>query len=318
MKANVPAAMAAYHSTLNENEADELAKRHGPAGIYTRSPGQSFGTPLERAPVGGNDLSYAVHMRELQEMNPHLTSMTPIERARAIKNYVDYKQMQEMSKPRFAGGGSNKKEVVDRARRGLLGLRSGPRVEHAVILHETKKPEITAQSLLNEPVSRRSVLQSAVGQAARNLLPMSEMLPSAANAVNAVQQAAEIAVPRTVTEAMVPGIVAEGLKNGLSFPRIMKVVQSELGTGMRNINEADIERMYENLRDPYAATDMNMFPNHTTAGDAWRSMTGVEGAFGSPLRQLRDSMRSVKEADPDLYETLKGLSRDIEQFGGEY
>jgi hypothetical protein len=318
MRANVPAALMAYHGAVNENEDAELAKRHGPAGFYTRSPGESFGTPLERPPVGGNDLSHAVNMQELREMNPHLSSMSPADRARAIKNYVDYKQIEAMSKPRYAPGGSVKKQGVDLARRGLLGLRSGPRVEHLPALQQAPRIEITAQSLLNEPVSRRSVLQSGVGQLARGALPMGEMLPSAAKAVNAVQQAAEIAVPRTLTEAMVPGIVAEGLKNGLSFPRIMKVVHSELGTGMRNINEADIERMYENLRDPYAATEMNMFPNRTTAGDAYRSMTGVEGAFGSPLRQLRESMRSVREADPELHEILKGLSRDIEHYGGEH
>ena len=315
MKANVPAALMAYHGAVNENEDAELARRYGPAGFYTRSPGESFGTPLERPPVGGNDLSHAVNMQELREMNPHLATMSPADRARAIKNYVDYKKIEAMGKPRYAPGGGVKKQSVDLARRGFLGLRSGPKVEHLPALQRTPQIEITAQSLLNEPVSRRSVLQSGVGQMARNVLPMGEMLPGAAKAVNAVQQAAEIAVPRTMTEAMVPGLVAEGLKRGLSFPRVMQLVQSELGTGMRNINEADIERMYENLRDPYSATDMSMFPNRTTAGDAYRSMTGVEGAYGSPLRQLRDSMRSVREADPDLHEILKGLSRDIEHYG---
>jgi hypothetical protein len=298
---------ALYHGKLNEDEIEMDRNRRLNAEMqragFTRNPNDinpAYKNPLPQ-----------FNPQEIIANYPNWADMPPVDKARVLKNYEDYKRMAP-SGHRYGGGGGVKKQAVDLARRGFMGLRGAAPVEH---LPAVVQP--TTKSVLDAPVSRRSVLQSGVGQLARGVLPMGEMLPGVAKVVNAVQQAAEIAVPRTVTEAMVPGLVAEGLKNGYSFPRIMKMVEGELGTGMRNINEADIERMYENLRDPYSATDMGMFPNRTTAGDAYRSMTGVEGAFGSPLRQLRESMRSVREADPDLHEILKGLSRDIEHYGYE-
>ena len=133
----------------------------------------------------------------------------------------------------------------------------------------------------------------------------------------------QAAAPSVFTEAMIPGLVAEGIKMGYSFPRIMKRVQGEMGTGLKNLSEEDIERMYYNLFDPYSATNMSgapglsRTPGGLKAGDAWRSMTGVENAFGTPFSQLRQSMSSVRKADPELYQALKDLSRDIEQYGDE-
>ena len=308
--AGIGSMAALYHAPLNEDEVEYDRMRR----LYAEMDRAGMSRPTSQAnPAWKNPLPQ-FNPQEVIANYPNWAEMPAVDKARILKNYEDYKRIAP-SGHQYGGGGGVKKQAVDLARRGFLGLRSGPKVEHLPALQRTPQIEITAQSLLNEPVSRRSVLQSGVGQVARNVLPMGEMIPGAAKAVNAVQQAAEIAIPRTMTETMVPGLVAEGLKNGYSFPRIMKMVEGELGTGMRNINEADIERMYENLRDPYSATDMSMFPNRTTAGDAYRSMTGVEGAYGSPLRQLRESMRSVREADPDLHEILKGLSRDIEHYG---
>jgi hypothetical protein len=173
------------------------------------------------------------------------------------------------------------------------------------------------ESLVETPMSRRTVLKTAGSQAMQSMLPMGDVakaldVPVPTGALSQATQAAPV-IP-VVTEAMIPGLVAEGLQMGLSFPRVMKMVQGELGTGLKNLGEADIERMYYNLFDPYSATNI---PGTTRAGDAWRAMTGVEGAFGFPFTQLRQSMRSVRKADPELYETLKKLSRDIAEYGPE-
>lgn len=335
--AGIGSMAALYHSPLNEDEVEYDRMRR----LYAEMDRAGMSRPTSQAnPAWKNPLPQ-FNPQEVIANYPNWAEMPAVDKARILKNYEDYKRMAP-SGHRYGGGGGVKKQAVDLARRNFLKLRDPSPVEipqhlRAMVISKqgdkalTKlesdlakfhadNPDVfekTVETVKATPISRRSVLKSAIGQAARNVLPMGEMLPSAANAMEAVQQVTQQAVPRTVTEAMVPGLVAEGLKRGLSFPRVMQLVQSELGTGMRNINEADIERMYENLRDPYSATDMNMFPNRTTAGDAFRSMTGVEGAYGSPLRQLRESMRSVREADPDLYETLKGLSRDIEHYGYE-
>ncbi len=173
------------------------------------------------------------------------------------------------------------------------------------------------ESLVETPMSRRTVLKTAGSQAMQSMLPVGDIakaldVPVPTGALSQATQAAPV-IP-VVTEAMIPGLVAEGLQMGLSFPRVMKMVQGELGTGLKNLGEADIERMYYNLFDPYSATNI---PGTTRAGDAWRAMTGVEGAFGFPFTQLRQSMRSVRKADPELYETLKKLSRDIAEYGPE-
>jgi hypothetical protein len=173
------------------------------------------------------------------------------------------------------------------------------------------------ESLVETPMSRRTMLKTAGSQAMQSMLPVGDIakaldVPVPTGALSQATQAAPV-IP-VVTEAMIPGLVAEGLQMGLSFPRVMKMVQGELGTGLKNLGEADIERMYYNLFDPYSATNI---PGTTRAGDAWRAMTGVEGAFGFPFTQLRQSMRSVRKADPELYETLKKLSRDIAEYGPE-
>jgi hypothetical protein len=237
------------------------------------------------------------------------------------------------------------KTGVDLARRSLFGLRptqdmagrelaplkqaskdldKAPKIEEKTTTitpsPDAPKVESTLKSIAETPVSRRTVLKTAAGQALKGLVPDTGMIGDIAKAVNPVESVVRQAAPAAplfYSEAMVPGLVAEGLKMGYSFPRIMKMVEGTLGTGLKNMNEADIERMYQNLLNPHSATDMGMYPNHVTPGDAWRSMTAVEGAFGTPLSQLRQSMRSVKQADPELYETLKNLSRDVSQYSNE-
>lgn len=231
------------------------------------------------------------------------------------------------------------KTAVDLGRRSLFGLRptqdmagrelaplkqatqdlkAAPKIEEKTTTFtpspDAPKVESTLKSLAETPVSRRTVLKSATGQVMQHALPgMSEITQAVNPVASVVQQAAAPAF----TEAMIPGLVAEGLKMGYSLPRVMKMVEGELGTGMKNMNQADVDRMYHNMMDPYSATDMNMFPNYTSAGDAWRSLTGVESAFGRPFSQLRQSMSAVKKADPELYETLKNAARDVEKYGSE-
>jgi len=174
----------------------------------------------------------------------------------------------------------------------------------------------TIRSVAETPMTRRSVLKSMAGQAAQHVLPKGA-LPSVLDAAEEVAQKAVTSAPAytVVTEAMIPGIVAEGLKMGYSFPRIMKMIEGELGTGLKNVGPEDIERTYQNLLDPRSvATE---FEHKVSPGEAWQSLTGVESAFGTPTSRLRQSMRSVKEADPELYNTLRDVSRDISQYGHE-
>jgi len=338
MKANVPAALAAYHSTLNENEDAELAKRHGPAGFYTRSPGQSFGTPLERAPVCGKDLSYAVHMRELQEMNPHLSSMSPTERARAIKNYVDYKQMQEMSKPRFAGGGSNKKEVVDVARRGFLRLRDPspvglPQHLRAMVISKqgdkaltqlesdlakfhADNPDLfekTVETVKATPISRRSVLQSAVGQAARHALPMGE-LAALGKVASPVAHVAEVAkaVAKPIGAESIAALMSKAIGMGLNEEQAAKFVKA-------HVPNADEHAMLDDLHHTLANPENYEIDNDILhPGTIMKNWIGIGGGknvpaeeYTSSLMGIRPQIRAMKREAPGHYDMLTNYARDI-------
>jgi len=177
------------------------------------------------------------------------------------------------------------------------------------------------ESIAETPVSRRMVLKTAGSQAIQGMLPMGDVakaldVPAPTGVAGALSRATQAApVIPVVTEAMIPGMIAEGLKMGYSFPRIMRMIESDLGTGLKNVGADDIERAYYNMFDPFSAT--SGFERKVTPGEAWQSLTGVERAYGSPMGKMRQSMRSVKAADPELYNTLKTLSRDIAEYGLE-
>jgi hypothetical protein len=177
------------------------------------------------------------------------------------------------------------------------------------------------ESLVETPMSRRAVLKTAGSQAMQSMLPVGDIakaldVPAPTGVAGALSRATQAApVIPVVTEAMIPGMIAEGLKMGYSFPRIMRMIESDLGTGLKNVGADDIERAYYNMFDPFSAT--SGFERKVTPGEAWQSLTGVERAYGSPMGKMRQSMRSVKAADPELYNTLKTLSRDIAEYGPE-
>lgn len=177
------------------------------------------------------------------------------------------------------------------------------------------------ESIAETPVSRRMILKTAGSQAMQGMLPMGDIakaldVPVSTGVAGALSRATQAApVIPVVTEAMIPGMIAEGLKMGYSFPRIMRMIESDLGTGLKNVGADDIERAYYNMFDPFSAT--SGFERKVTPGEAWQSLTGVERAYGSPMGKMRQSMRSVKAADPELYNTLKTLSRDIAEYGLE-
>jgi hypothetical protein len=97
-KANIPAALLAFHGGLNTNEDADLLRMRGPANFYQQQPSKQFGTPLERPQPGPNDLQLHSLMMELRKMNPHVDSMSPAEKARALKNFIDYKQIEAYQK----------------------------------------------------------------------------------------------------------------------------------------------------------------------------------------------------------------------------
>ena len=95
---SIPAMLALYHGAVGENEDAELAKRHGPANFYQQAPSKQFGVPLRAPKAGANNMDMWMHMMELRSKNPHIDSMTPEEKARALKNYLDYKQVEAFQK----------------------------------------------------------------------------------------------------------------------------------------------------------------------------------------------------------------------------
>lgn len=198
--------------------------------------------------------------------------------------------------------------------------RAAPKVEERSVTIDPGKgsAKVTdvVQKVAETPVSRRTVLKSAAGQVMQHAMP-AHSFADLMKPAEVIKEVAKTAAPAftVATEAMIPGIVAEGIKMGYSFPRIMKMVEGELGTGLKNVGPEDIERTYQNLMDPYSAA--TGFERKVSPGEAWQALTGVENAFGTPTSRLRESMRSVKNADPELYESLRNIARDVSEYGFE-
>ena len=290
--AGIGSMAALYHSPLNEDEVEYDRMRR----LYAEMDRAGMSRPTSQAnPAWKNPLPQ-FNPQEVIANYPNWAEMPAVDKARILKNYEDYKRMAP-SGHRYGGGGGVKKQAVDLARRGFMGLRGAAPVEH---LPATIQPPIT-KSVLDAPISRRSILQSAVGQVARNALPVGEMIPSAAKAVEAV-------APASPGLNAIPGLMAKLLREGKSVDEAAKIVDSmvpETIEGWSNV-------IGDRIADPYSMTHIGA---ETPVGTVFGEM--IRPAHQSSVFGLRDQMRQLREMSPEDYERLKEAARDYSEFGRE-
>lgn len=163
----------------------------------------------------------------------------------------------------------------------------------------------TLKSLSETPMSRREVLQTAAGQAMRGVLPE---LGSLGN----VAKVAETAAP-AFTFDMVPALIAEAVRKGMSEEQAMDFVRSMMPKAPERFR---IDDMYQAYKDPDVFTALD---NKAGPGEVMRGMMGAlpESLTGAPLSSIRPRIRAMRERAPEVYEGLRQTAKDLGEYGHE-
>ena len=299
---------ALYHAPLNADEVEmdkerRLDAQMDRAGYYRQAhlPNPAWKNALPQ-----------FNPQEIIANYPNWKDIPPVEKARILKNFEDYKKMVP-SRHQYDKGGKVKKDTVDLARRSIFGLRPEPTTTHlpAIVHPPISTPQ---KSIADIPLSRRSLLQSAAGQAMRGALPMGE----AAGLAKLVTPIAEVshavsAVPKAFGPQSIPALVAKAIEMGLNEKDAIKFVNSHIPNAKEHtlLNE-----LYNDLKFP---EDVNYWDEPTSPGSVfshWFDVGGKPPVGNIPaksLMDLRPQMRAMKEEAPDRYGYLKDIARDISE-----
>jgi hypothetical protein len=214
----------------------------------------------------------------------------------------------------------------DLARRGFLGLgkaadfplarmdkdmfKNAPAITEKSVTIDPGKgaAKSTLKSISETPMSRREVLQSAAGQVMRGALPDLGGIGSIGN----VAKVAETAAP-AFTFDMVPALVAEAVRKGMSDEQAMSFVRSMMPKAPERFR---IDDMYDAYKNPEFFTGLEGI---TGPGEVMRSMMGAlpESLTGAPLSSIRPRIRAMRERAPEVYDQLRQTAKDIGEYGHE-
>ena len=232
----------------------------------------------------------------------------------------------------YAGGGGVKGKTVqqmadelltkglktpDLSRRGFMRLPDlgGPKESKLPIpakdmeRYQTEKTTVdplsgsvekVVEKVAQTPMSRRQVLQGALAQAAQRVLPSVAMQP-----VKDVASEVAKTVMKPIPTPSIGGLVAQALKMGMDEDEIIRFVQSAMPKEDPEAIADDLYYLPGIMRDPYEyAEDM---------GDA--PLMKIFGQLVSPYQEspmgLRRTMRDIRAIDPEKYNELKSVARDI-------
>jgi hypothetical protein len=160
--------------------------------------------------------------------------------------------------------------------------------------------EKVVEKVAQTPMSRRQVLQGALAQAAQRVLPSVAMQP-----VKDVASEVAKTVMKPIPTPSIGGLVAQALKMGMDEDEIIRFVQSAMPKEDPEAIADDLYYLPGIMRDPYEyAEDM---------GDA--PLMKIFGQLVSPYQEspmgLRRTMRDIRAIDPEKYNELKSVARDI-------
>lgn len=160
--------------------------------------------------------------------------------------------------------------------------------------------EKVVEKVAQTPMSRRQVLQGALAQAAQRVLPSVAMQP-----VKDVVSEVAKTVMKPIPTPSIGGLVAQALKMGMDEDEIIRFVQSAMPKEDPEAIAGDLHYLPGIMRDPYEyAEDM---------GDA--PLMKIFGQLVSPYQEspmgLRRTMRDIRAIDPEKYDELKSVARDI-------
>lgn len=186
-------------------------------------------------------------------------------------------------------------------------LKGAPAVTEKTVTVDPGKgaAKSTLKSVSETPMTRREVLQSAVGQAVRGALPDLGGLGN-------VAKIAETAAP-AFTFDMVPALVAEAVRKGMSEEQAMAFIRGMMPAAEKRFR---IDDMYDAYKNPEFFTALE---GKSGPGEVMRSMMGAlpESLTGAPLSSIRPRIRAMQERAPEVYNQLRQTAKDIGEYGHE-
>jgi hypothetical protein len=263
------------------------------------------------------------------------------------------------------------KDTPDIGRRALFGLRPQldlplaklhPDIEKATESRITKAmkgaPQVTEesvevnpakgsikstlQSVVNTPLSRRTVLSATAGQALRHMIPgLDDLAPGVGDIAKVANTVVKAAAPAAMTADMIPGFMLSAMKAGASKDDALKMVMDRFKlerpyadsdrfvmspdnpvmdplTGKPSAYPFQLDTLYDTLRDPLFASGEKEFIEPLRPTDALKNLLSPSNIdFDTPPMKLRGALRSMKEADPDRYRGLIEHARDYSLSTGE-
>jgi hypothetical protein len=220
----------------------------------------------------------------------------------------------------YADGGGK----VDLTRRGLLGLRniiSGPtqnlpavipKAPLAEIAKEAEKPDVIsplvqlAKKTAETPMSRRAVLQSAIGQMLRRAFPgmakttMDQDILSKIDEILDVTQSAKAALPVD----MIGPLLAQAVEKGLNKKEALQYVIDRVPGAE---DKWALDASYKNYKKPLSQDyeDELLLPSEV--------MKDFLADRDRPIMSVRPTMRAFRELAPKKYEEFKNASRELSE-----
>lgn len=198
---------------------------------------------------------------------------------------------------------------VDTARRALLGLRGAPEASVPAVRSSPVAPsmEQAIEKIAETPVSRRTLFKGAGSQALQSMLPARGIM-QALSPTNLAREAVKEAV-RPAGPTTLQGVIAQAARMGLDDEQTIQLLK-------RFYPGADEDAMYmvDTLRRPMDfASDLG-----EEAIGRGRAMANLLGTDVQRPMQMRGPLREIRRENPEMYEELRQVARDIADYGHEF
>lgn len=162
--------------------------------------------------------------------------------------------------------------------------------------------EKVVEKVAQTPMSRRQVLQGALAQTAQRVLPSVAMQPVKDVAS---EVAKTVMKPTVFSPSTIQGAIAQGLKLGQSDEQILKAVTQLFGDAIDPEELLDVK--IPAMRDPGEYYSVGEELGAPGPLEIFRTYTDN---FGED--NLKQVMREIRSANPELYKTLKDAARDTD------
>lgn len=278
--------------------------------------------PKKKKFANGGAIDFSIP--DMQDGGRFIPDPQPYNKGGGVKKTLD-QMMAEMAQK-----GTKVADKPDLARRGFLGLgkasdfplakldtkalekmqsdlKGAPAITEKSVTIDPGKgaAKSTLKSLSETPMTRREVLQTAAGQAMRGVLPELGGLGNVAKVAESVAPA--------FTFDMVPALVAEAVRKGMTEEQAMDFIRSMMPKAQERFR---IDDMFQAYKDPEVFTALD---NKAGPGEVMRGMMGAlpESLTGAPLSSIRPRIRAMRERAPEVYEGLRQTAKDIGEYGHE-